>query len=65
MGESAGAAAGKNRCSIQLQKLIDLASVIGLSPLTRGLAHQIIALSGSSTAGWAIHRYGEFYHNFN
>ncbi|CAD5228856.1 unnamed protein product [Bursaphelenchus okinawaensis] len=43
MGESAGAAA---------------ISVLGLSPLTRGLVHQVIALSGSSTAGWAIHRHG-------
>lgn len=43
MGESAGAAA---------------ASVLGLSPLTQGLVHQVIALSGSSTAGWAIHRHG-------
>uniref|UniRef100_A0A915E1N4 Carboxylesterase type B domain-containing protein n=1 Tax=Ditylenchus dipsaci TaxID=166011 RepID=A0A915E1N4_9BILA len=37
MGESAGAAA---------------ASVLGLSPLTKSLVHQVIAMSGSSTAGW-------------
>ncbi|KAI6182002.1 Hydrolase [Aphelenchoides fujianensis] len=43
MGESAGAAA---------------ASVLGLSPNLHGLVHQVIALSGSSTAGWAIHRHG-------
>jgi carboxylesterase type B len=43
MGESAGAAA---------------ASLLGLSPATNGLVHQVIALSGSSTAGWAIHRHG-------
>uniref|UniRef100_A0A914BVG4 Carboxylesterase type B domain-containing protein n=1 Tax=Acrobeloides nanus TaxID=290746 RepID=A0A914BVG4_9BILA len=43
MGESAGAAA---------------VSLLALSPLTQGLVHQAIAMSGSSTAGWAIHRHG-------
>ncbi|VDK69598.1 unnamed protein product [Litomosoides sigmodontis] len=44
MGESAGAAA---------------ASVLAVSPKTKGLLHQAIMLSGSSTAGWAIHRFGQ------
>ena len=44
MGESAGAAA---------------ASVLAASPLTQNLVHQLIALSGSATAGWAIHRHGQ------
>uniref|UniRef100_A0A7E4V895 COesterase domain-containing protein n=1 Tax=Panagrellus redivivus TaxID=6233 RepID=A0A7E4V895_PANRE len=43
MGESAGAAA---------------VSVLAVSPLTKGLVHQAIAMSGSATAGWAIHRHG-------
>ncbi|CAI4233294.1 unnamed protein product [Auanema sp. JU1783] len=43
MGESAGAAA---------------ASLLALSPRTEGLIHQAIILSGSSLAGWAIHRHG-------
>lgn len=44
MGESAGAAA---------------ASVLSVSPKTKGLVHRAIMLSGSSTAGWAIHRFGQ------
>ena len=43
IGESAGAAA---------------VSILAVSPLTQGLLHQAIAMSGSSTAGWAIHRHG-------
>ncbi|KAI6210836.1 Hydrolase [Aphelenchoides besseyi] len=43
MGESAGGAA---------------ASALALSPNLHGLVHQLIALSGSSSAGWAIHRHG-------
>ncbi|KAK0404310.1 hypothetical protein QR680_017390 [Steinernema hermaphroditum] len=41
MGESAGAAA---------------VSLLALSPLTKNVVHQAIALSGSATAGWAIER---------
>jgi carboxylesterase type B len=41
MGESAGAAA---------------VSALAVSPLTTSLVHGAIALSGSATAGWAIHR---------
>ncbi|VDK89069.1 unnamed protein product, partial [Onchocerca ochengi] len=44
MGESAGAAA---------------VSVLAVSPKTKGLLHQAIMLSGSSTAGWATHRFGQ------
>ncbi|KAI1712156.1 carboxylesterase family domain-containing protein [Ditylenchus destructor] len=40
MGESAGAAA---------------ASVLALSPSTKNLVHQCIAMSGSFTSGWAYH----------
>ncbi|VDL70649.1 unnamed protein product [Nippostrongylus brasiliensis] len=43
MGESAGGAA----CSL-----------LALSPKTEGLAQQAIIMSGSVTAGWAIHRHG-------
>ncbi|KAK6036224.1 hypothetical protein COOONC_26271, partial [Cooperia oncophora] len=43
MGESAGGAA----CSL-----------LALSPRTEGLAQQAIIMSGSVTAGWAIHRHG-------
>ncbi|MFH4980153.1 hypothetical protein AB6A40_006862 [Gnathostoma spinigerum] len=43
MGESAGAAS---------------VSVLAVSPRTRDLIHRAIALSGSSMAGWAIHRHG-------
>ncbi|KJH40963.1 Carboxylesterase [Dictyocaulus viviparus] len=43
MGESAGGAA----CSL-----------LAVSPISEGLAHQAIIMSGSSTAGWAIHRHG-------
>ncbi|KAI1724105.1 carboxylesterase family domain-containing protein [Ditylenchus destructor] len=43
MGESAGAAA---------------ASVLALSPVTKNLVHQCIAMSGSFTSGWAVHRQG-------
>ncbi|EYC43359.1 hypothetical protein Y032_0496g2480 [Ancylostoma ceylanicum] len=43
MGESAGGAA----CSL-----------LALSPKTQGLAQQAIIMSGSVTAGWAIHRHG-------
>ncbi|PAV78564.1 hypothetical protein WR25_09582 [Diploscapter pachys] len=43
MGESAGGAA---------------ASLLALSPKTEGLVHQAIIMSGSSMAGWAIHRHG-------
>ncbi|XGW15556.1 hypothetical protein V3C99_001206 [Haemonchus contortus] len=43
MGESAGGAA----CSL-----------LALSPRTEGLAQQAIIMSGSATAGWAIHRHG-------
>ncbi|CAD6189269.1 unnamed protein product [Caenorhabditis auriculariae] len=42
MGESAGGAA---------------ASLLALSPRTQGLVHQAIVMSGSSMAGWAIHRH--------
>ncbi|VDO37099.1 unnamed protein product [Brugia timori] len=44
MGESAGAAA---------------VSVLAVSPRTKNLLHRAIMLSGSSTAGWAIHRFGQ------
>uniref|UniRef100_A0A914Y6W7 Carboxylesterase type B domain-containing protein n=1 Tax=Panagrolaimus superbus TaxID=310955 RepID=A0A914Y6W7_9BILA len=44
MGESAGAAA---------------VSVLAASPIMKGLIHQAIAMSGSSTAGWAINRHGQ------
>uniref|UniRef100_A0AAF5Q3N1 Carboxylesterase type B domain-containing protein n=1 Tax=Wuchereria bancrofti TaxID=6293 RepID=A0AAF5Q3N1_WUCBA len=44
MGESAGAAA---------------VSVLAVSPRTKDLLHRAIMLSGSSTAGWAIHRFGQ------
>ncbi|KAK6009873.1 hypothetical protein OSTOST_25169, partial [Ostertagia ostertagi] len=43
MGESAGGAA----CSL-----------LALSPELEGLAQQAIIMSGSVTAGWAIHRHG-------
>ncbi|KAJ1355018.1 hypothetical protein KIN20_012128 [Parelaphostrongylus tenuis] len=43
MGESAGGAS----CSL-----------LALSPVTEGLAHRAIIMSGSSTAGWAVHRHG-------
>lgn len=43
MGESAGGAA----CSL-----------LALSPKTEGLVQQAIIMSGSVTAGWAIHRHG-------
>ncbi|CAJ0565826.1 unnamed protein product, partial [Mesorhabditis spiculigera] len=43
MGESAGAAA---------------ASALALSPKTTTLLHQAIIMSGSSGAGWALHRHG-------
>ncbi|KAK6743637.1 hypothetical protein RB195_010742 [Necator americanus] len=43
MGESAGGAA----CSL-----------LAVSPRTQGLAQQAIIMSGSATAGWAIHRHG-------
>lgn len=42
MGESAGGAA---------------ASLLALSPVTQGIVHQAIIMSGSSMAGWAIHRH--------
>ncbi|TKR80858.1 hypothetical protein L596_014850 [Steinernema carpocapsae] len=41
MGESAGAAA---------------VSLLALSPLTKNIVHQAIAMSGSAMAGWAIER---------
>ncbi|VDM59419.1 unnamed protein product [Angiostrongylus costaricensis] len=43
MGESAGGAS----CSL-----------LALSPITEGLAQRAIIMSGSSIAGWAIHRHG-------
>ncbi|MCP9262876.1 Acetylcholinesterase [Dirofilaria immitis] len=50
MGESAGAAA---------------VSALAVSPKTKGLLHQAIMLSGSSTAGWATHRFGQPAWNVN
>ncbi|CAP25619.1 Protein CBG05033 [Caenorhabditis briggsae] len=44
MGESAGGAAS---------------SLLALSPKTTGLVHQAIIMSGSSMAGWAIHRHSQ------
>uniref|UniRef100_A0A1I7TJ83 G_PROTEIN_RECEP_F1_2 domain-containing protein n=1 Tax=Caenorhabditis tropicalis TaxID=1561998 RepID=A0A1I7TJ83_9PELO len=44
MGESAGGAAS---------------SLLALSPKTTGLLHQAIIMSGSSMAGWAIHRHSQ------
>ena len=41
MGESAGSAA---------------VSALAVSPLTKDLLHGAITMSGSATAGWAIHR---------
>ncbi|KHN74908.1 Acetylcholinesterase [Toxocara canis] len=43
IGESAGAAS---------------VSLLAVSPKTKDMVHQVIALSGSATAGWAIHRHG-------
>ncbi|CAI5454495.1 unnamed protein product [Caenorhabditis angaria] len=44
MGESAGGAAS---------------SLLALSPKTQGLVHRAIIMSGSSLAGWAVHRHSQ------
>uniref|UniRef100_A0A914ZDY6 Carboxylesterase type B domain-containing protein n=1 Tax=Parascaris univalens TaxID=6257 RepID=A0A914ZDY6_PARUN len=43
IGESAGAAS---------------VSLLAVSPKSKDLVHRVVALSGSATAGWAIHRHG-------